>query len=436
MAAVLSIIGMVLAIAVLIILMMKGVNQFLAIICASLVAIIFSGLNIHDALTTTFISGLTGYLKSYFFMFLWGALLSVFMEVSGAAASIAKLLMKVMKGWTWVAIPIATGLLAYGGVFAIAATFPVIPIARAVFKEHDIPRRLMPGMLYFGCGTCFMVAPGAVQVQNIVPAAEFGLNRTCGFVCGWIGSLSMLIIGLVWLHFMIKKERALGHHWTEKQDDITDAQVLPHPLLAILPLLITIIAINLPDGHGGNLLPMETAVFIGDFSCLALLFKYIKLKKVPAHFAKAASNTITTIFGIGAIVGFGSVIKVTPGFDILSDIIVNIPGTYLIGAALGTALICGFCGSASGGLGIAAPIFHKIYSAIPGVNLSAVSRVMSLASCSLDSTPHSGAVTAIISLCGETHKDSYLPVFYLSVITPLIGTAISILAFSLFPNLP
>lgn len=436
MAVTMSIMGMMLAIAALIVLMMKGVNQFLAILCASLVAILFSGLNLHDALTINFISGLTGYIKSYFFLFLGGSLLSVFMEVSGAAAAIAKVLMKAMQGWTWMAIPIATGLLAYGGVFAIAATFPVIPIARAVFKAHDIPRRLMPGMLYFGCGTCFMVAPGAVQVQNIVPAAEFGLSRTCGFVCGWIGALSMLVIGLVWLHFMIKKEKALGHHWVDEQADAAEKRPLPHPLLAFLPLIITVAAINLPNGQGGNLLPMETAVFIGDVSCLVLLFKYLKLKTVPAHFAKASANTITTIFGIGAIVGFGSVIKVTPGFGVLSDIIANLPGTYLIGAALGTALICGFCGSASGGLGIAAPIFHKIYSTMPGVNLSAVSRIMSLASCSLDSAPHSGAVTAIISLCGETHKDSYLPVFYLSVVTPLIGTAIGILAFTLFPSLP
>lgn len=436
MAATISIIGMVLAIALLIVLMMKGVNQFLSILCASLVAILFGGLNVHDALTGAFVSGLTGYIKSYFFMFLWGALLSVFMEVSGAASTIAKMLMKVMKSWTWVAIPIATGLLAYGGVFAIAATFPVIPIARAVFKEHDIPRRLMPGMLYFGCGTCFMVAPGAVQVQNIVPATEFGLSRTCGFVCGWIGALSMLIIGLVWLHFMIKKEKALGRHWTDKEEYTAEEKPLPHPLPALLPLIITIVAINLPDGSGGNLLPMETAVFIGDISCLVFLFKYFKFRSLPAHFSKAVTNTVSTIFGIGAIVGFGSVIKATPGFPVLSDIIVRIPGTYLIGAAVGTALICGFCGSASGGLGIAAPIFQKIYSAMPGVDLSAVSRIMSLASCSLDSAPHSGAVTAIISLCGETHKDSYLPVFYLSVVTPLIGTAIGILAFTLFPNLP
>lgn len=436
MSVTMSIIGMVLAIVILIVLMMKGVNQFLAILCASLAAILFSGQNVHEALTTTFVTGMTGYIKSYFFMFLWGALLSVFMEVSGGASSIAKMLMKVMKGWTWVAIPIATGLLAYGGVFAIAATFPVIPIARAVFKEHDIPRRLMPGMLYFGCGTCFMVAPGAVQVQNIVPASEFGLSRTCGFVGGWIGALSMLVIGLVWLHVMIKKERALGHHWVDDQE-INDAErPLPHPLLALLPLIITIAAINLPDGSGGNLLPMETAVLIGDASCLLLLCKYFKWKELTSHFAKAAGSTTSTIFGISAIVGFGSVIKAVPGFAVLSDMIVRIPGTYLIGAALGTALICGFCGSASGGLGIAAPLFRQIYGAIPGVNAGAVARIMSLASCSLDSAPHSGAVTAIISLCGETHKESYLPVFYLSVVTPLIGTAIGILIFTLFPGLP
>lgn len=135
---VISLIGIILAMGVLIFLMMRGVNLFITVMAASLVVMLTSGLNIHETLVNTYISGLVGYFKSYFFMFLWGSLLGIFMEVSGGASAIAHWLIRIMKDKAYLSIPIATGLLAYGGVFAIAATFPIIPIARAIFKEAKI----------------------------------------------------------------------------------------------------------------------------------------------------------------------------------------------------------------------------------------------------------------------------------------------------------
>lgn len=253
-----SLFGMLLAIFILIILMMKGFHQFFTILCAVLVVSIFSRMNLHEAFTRTFLSGLTGYLDNYFFMFLWGTLLSVLMEVSGGAMSIARFLIRRLNTGAWIAIPIATGLLAYGGVFAIAATFPIIPIAREVFRAHDIPKRLMPGMLYFGCGTCFMVAPGAVQVQNLVPASALEQSRSCGLVGGWIGAGAMLIIGLVWLAAMIGKEKRLGHHWEDDGVTAAPQQVpAPHPVLALIPLIITVALINWGDGRGETCFPLK-----------------------------------------------------------------------------------------------------------------------------------------------------------------------------------
>lgn len=60
--------------------------------------------------------------------------------------------------------------------------------------------------------------------------------------------------------------------------------------------------------------------------------------------------------------------------------------------AVGTAFLAGFCGSASGGLGIITPIFYEIFGTMQGVSPAAIARVMALASSSLDSLPHSGSV--------------------------------------------
>lgn len=428
-----SLIGILIALAVLVILMMKGVNLFVAVMVASLIAILTSGLNIYETLKGGYLDGFTGYWKSNFFMFLMGIFLGIFMEVSGGAQSIAHWIIGKMKDKAYFAIPIAVGIIAYGGVAAIASTFPVIPVARAVFKENDIPRRLMPGALYFGACTFAMVAPGAPQVQNIIPATGFGVDLMAGLGCSLAGVISMFIIGSLWLKKMIDDAKANGEHYDERATDSdVIATNLPSPILSVLPLIITIIVINIKNAEGANLIPVEPSVGIGVLSAIILLWKYIDKQKMMDYLAKGVSNTANTVFNISTIVGFGSVVRLTSGFTYLIDLVVNLPLPYVFAVALGTAVLCGICGSASGGLGIITPIFAEVYGKMPGVDVGAISRIMSLASASLDSSPHSGAVTSIIHMCGETHKSSYIPIFNLSVITPAIGTIVGCIFFMIF----
>lgn len=105
--------------------------------------------------------------------------------------------------------------------------------------------------------------------------------------------------------------------------------------------------------------------------------------------------------------------------------------------ALATTIIAGICGSGSGGLGIAAPILKPIFVDGMGINVNVLHRMMMIASSGLDSMPHNGFVVTVINgVCGETHKDAYMPVFWLTVVTPLIATAVGVVLFTLFPNLP
>ena len=99
--------------------------------------------------------------------------------------------------------------------------------------------------------------------------------------------------------------------------------------------------------------------------------------------------------------------------------------------------MAGICGSGSGGLGIAAPILKPIFVDGMGININVLHRMMLIASSGLDSLPHNGFVVTVINgVCGETHKDAYMPIFWLTVVTPLIATAVGVVLFTLFPSLP
>ena len=148
-------------------------------------------------------------------------------------------------------------------------------------------------------------------------------------------------------------------------------------------------------------------------------------------------NAVSAAANTSAVVGFGSVVKAAVGFPVLCSAIENIPGPPLVAVALATTLIAGICGSGSGGLGIAAPILKPIFVDGLGININVLHRMMLIASSGLDSLPHNGFVVTVINgVCGETHKDAYMPVFWLTVITPLIATVVGIILFTLFPMWP
>jgi H+/gluconate symporter-like permease len=67
-----------------------------------------------------------------------------------------------------------------------------------------------------------------------------------------------------------------------------------------------------------------------------------------------------------------------------------------------------------------------------GVSMEAMHRATALASGTLDVLPHSGAVITLLAVCKLSHRDSYLDVFFVSVVGPIIALVAMILVASLF----
>ena len=193
---IISLVGIIIALSLLVVMVMKGINIFIiAIVCSSLVAITGS-LNVYDALKVDYMTGFVGFLQANFFIFLTGTLMGKIMEITGGAKSIAKMIVRwIGKDKALLSIPIACGILAYGGVSVFVVSFAVFPIALEIFKEADLPRRFIPAALTFGCSTFAMVAPGAPQIQNIVPASTLGTDIMAGAVNGFISCAVMFIVG-------------------------------------------------------------------------------------------------------------------------------------------------------------------------------------------------------------------------------------------------
>ena len=91
------------------------------------------------------------------------------------------------------AVIISCGILVYGGISLFVVVFAIYPIAVSLFREADLPRRLIPGCIACGAFTFSMTAfPGNPQLNNHHSHKYFGTNAMSGPVMGIAGGSSCL----------------------------------------------------------------------------------------------------------------------------------------------------------------------------------------------------------------------------------------------------
>lgn len=314
-----SLIGVIVALCVLMFLVMRGVNIFVSAISAAVIVAVAGGLDIYDALKNNYMTGFVAFFKSYFLIFLVGALMGKFMEASNGANAIAELIIdKLGERAALISIPIAAGIIAYGGVNVFVVVFAVFPIALQVYRRADIPRRFIPGAIFFGVATFAMTAPGTPQIQNIIPCESMKVPLMSGMVVGFAGALFQAVVGMYVLAFLVKKAKANGEKFVPHPSDVFDegTKKTPNGWLALVPLIVTLVLINIKV-NGKPLMPLEYGVGLGAILIIVLLNKYIDNKKIVFNLGEGVKGASLMIFSTCAVVGFGSVVKAIPAFPVI-----------------------------------------------------------------------------------------------------------------------
>lgn len=393
---------------------------WIAPICAGVVALT-GGLDLLDAYTDTYMGGFVNFAKSWFPVFMLGAIFGKLMEYTGMAKSIASGIIRVLGAKRAImGVALSCAVLAYGGVSVFVVVFAVYPLALDMFRQANLPRRLMPATLAFGTLTFAMTAlPGTPQIQNLIPTDYYNTTATAAPIMGLVAAAFMAVTGYVYLKWRENKMRANGEMFTEPKEKEEDNRVFgdPPPIyLAILPLLTVIIALNIVQ------LDIIVSLLLGII--LNLLISITKVKMFVKAMNEGASGSVLAIINTSAAVGFGTVVQSVPGFARLSEALLSAPGSPLISQAIAANVLAGATGSASGGLGIALEALGDTYYQIAqsvGPSPEAFHRVASLASGGLDSLPHNGAILTLLIVTGMTHKQSYKDIAVVSVIIPILS---------------
>ena len=103
----------------------------------ALVAPVFSGVFMDKVLA--------GFIRSYFPVFLLGAVFGKVIELSGFARSIVTAVIGLVgRARSILSIVLVCGVLTYGGVSLFVVVFAVYPLAAGLFRRAGIPKRLLP----------------------------------------------------------------------------------------------------------------------------------------------------------------------------------------------------------------------------------------------------------------------------------------------------
>jgi len=373
------------------------------------------------------------------------------------------------------AVVLAGALVTYGGVSLFVAFFVLAPMAQALFRAADIPRRLMPAAIALGTSTFTMSAlPGTPAIQNAIPMPFFGTTPFAAPGLGIIAAIIMLGFGLWWLERAEARARRMGEGYGGSGEIAVDraaddeflrerataarefdpaevahgrqSDTTPPIVVAVLPLVV-VIAVNLlmsfvilprldfsflaEEQWGDTSLSAvagvwAVAVALAVATAMLIAINYRRLPALRQSMDAGANASVLPVLSVASLVGFGAVVAALPAFALVRDWVLSIGGGPLVSLATATNVLAALTGSASGGLTIALDALGETYLNLAteqGIDPALMHRVAVIGSGTLDSLPHNGAVVTLLAVCGTTHRESYRDIVMVAIIGAFIALA-------------
>lgn len=289
-----------------------------------------------------FLDKMVGFIKLYFPVFMLGAIFGKVIELSGFSKSIVSSVIKfVGQKRAMLSIVLVCAILTYGGVSLFVVVFAVYPFAAEMFRQSDIPKRLIPGTIALGAFTFTMDSlPGTPQIQNIIPTTFFKTTTYAAPWLGIIGSVFILVVGLVYLDWRRRRAAADNEGYGTdlvNEPEPFEEEKLVNPWIALLPLVLVgvfnkVFTVTIPQWYGtavtvplkghpvtiqvasvAAIWAVEGALLVGILCVLVFAFKPVMAKFADGTKAAVAGSLLAAM-NTASEYGFGGVIAALPRF--------------------------------------------------------------------------------------------------------------------------
>ncbi|MDB5543225.1 MAG: yxjC [Hyphomicrobiales bacterium] len=486
-----SLFGILLALSLLMWMAYRGWSVLLLAPASALVAAGMSGEPLLAHWTQTFMESGSRFIAQFFPLFLLGALFGKLMDDSGSISAISTFMTKRLgTRRAMLAVVLSSAVVTYGGVSVFVAFFVLVPMAQALFKSADIPKRLMPAAIALGTLTFTMTAlPGTPALQNAIPMPFFGTTPFAAPGLGIIASAIIMAFGMWWLGRAEGRARLAGEGYGVQEigvdassgnpDSIANNEKLrehatlarefdpaeigrgkhgdsePPIAIALAPLVVVILVnfimslLILPrldfsfladEAWGATSLSAVAGVWSVVVALAAaivtiLVFNRGRLPSLRESMDAGANASVLPALTVGSLVGFGAVIASMPAFAMVRDWVLAVQGGPLVSLAVAMNVLAALTGSASGGMAIALDALGATYLKLAlenGIDPALMHRVAVLSSGTLDSLPHNGTILTLLAVSGTTHSESCRDIVMVVIVGVIIALVAVIALGSLF----
>ncbi|MBP2667569.1 MAG: hypothetical protein H6Q76_2549 [Firmicutes bacterium] len=429
----LSLFGILVAVAVFIFAIFSGYHiTLVSMLCMAIVAI-FSQINIMDTLMGPWVGKFAGTYKSFFLMFFFSALFAKSLGDVGAAQAIAFKLAKLahkFPGNEKLAAVLCLAMIQFvfsiGGISVFVVTFTVLYIAKDLFTQMDVPWKLYTCSTLGAATFTVGMFPGSPQLTNIIPMEYFGTPATAAPVLGLISSVLCIILGVLWINHQVKTcERnnegfePSGTALLQSWDSSKDVTAVDMPLWKCLfPSIVLFIVLNVMQAHAVAALLAGTVTAWIIFNPVKQ-FKFIKNAAITA-----VQNANQALVALASAAGFGAVVASASGFNYILSGLNSIPGPPAVQIIVAVNVAAAFSASSSTGLKIALDMLGERFMGF-GIPPEALHRLSAMSSCMLDDLPHSSALANTYYMCKLDYKESYINNFMISIVNVTVVTIIA-----------
>ena len=415
--------GIIAALVFLTVAVYKGWSILYSSVISAIIIALTNGMDLYEALTVNYVSSFTSYAANYFILFCEGAMLGKLYDSSGAAWKIGKTVVdKCGTKFALVGYIAVAAILEYGGISTFVICFVLLPLAKPIFRETHTPWYMWPAITIVPIIGPELMTPGGLQSPNIIPSQALGTDLMAAPVMGAVFTVAYFAICGVYFVWELKRAQKVA--WkrdslppVDESDAAVNYESAPSMVAAVIPILAGVLLINF-----AKLQPIY-GLGVSVILCILLFYRNIPTGKMVPTLNEGFANGVMPLIMVTAVVGIAQVVSSTDAFTVIRDSLLNFTSTSKVATAFSvvgiTNIMALICGSASGAIAMTLEMFSDAWLAA-GLDPEWIHRVVTTASGGFDTVPWNSFVVLILSMGKLTHKQAYMPVFWVSLVAPIL----------------
>ena len=424
-------IGFILAIALLVYMIIRGIDMITATVVTAAVILVTSGLNIWEGFLTTYSGGIGEFVASWFLILGLGGVFGQLVLEAGLATRIAKTLtQKLGAKMVGAVILICCFFITLLGINGYIMVFVMYPIADNLLYQNKMDRRVLP-FLILGGGACGNGFAYSLDVCNVLPGNYLNTSLGSAPVLSFI--FTAVAAACYFLYFNYAQKQSRKQYTPEQllamysdESGIASDESLPGFALSILPFAVVLGAVVATSGWGTSI-SILFSLLIGILLITATQFK--RVKNIKNSIKTGSSSGLNSMLTVGAVMGLSRVLGASPVFQQLQEAVLNLNMPMYLKDFFGTTVLTGLTGSAISGETIFMESFARAFIEV-GIQPEAFHRIVTEAALVLNKLPNSSVAILTMSICGCRFKDSYkhillgttLPCFAAGLLVAVLAT--------------